>query len=277
MDSNNLDDYYEVLGVPRDASPDDIKKAYRKLALKWHPDKNLDRRELAEEKFKKLSAAYEVLSDPRKREIYDNCGRVPMDGSQGASYEYGPSWGNFFAGGLADFFNPSARGGFPFQFTDPNTVFREFFKNEGNFGDFFSDMTRAFDAGPMSQANYGQDLDFGGGFQSISSSFFGGASANGPQVRRTSTSIQTINGKRIETKRVFDQGVETVTVIENGVVKSKTVNGTPVPTGAISNWLWYQVKLDALHSIRGSKAFVDVGLVFAFSCLYPTSTFSVNQ
>ncbi|CAN7997449.1 unnamed protein product [Ixodes pacificus] len=56
-------DYYTVLSVPRNASTDDIKKAYRKLALKWHPDKNPDKKEEAERRFKEISEAYEVLSD----------------------------------------------------------------------------------------------------------------------------------------------------------------------------------------------------------------------
>ena len=71
-------DYYEVLGVSRDASPDEIKKAYRKLAVKYHPDKNPGNA-VAEEKFKEASNAYEVLSDPKKRQIYNQRGHAGVN------------------------------------------------------------------------------------------------------------------------------------------------------------------------------------------------------
>ncbi|HRS96618.1 MAG TPA: DnaJ domain-containing protein, partial [Smithella sp.] len=67
------EDYYDVLGVDKKASADDIKKAYRKLALKWHPDRNPNNK-AAEEKFKKISEAYAVLSDTEKRKQYDQFG-----------------------------------------------------------------------------------------------------------------------------------------------------------------------------------------------------------
>lgn len=69
----NYKDYYKILGVSKDASPKDIKKAYRKLAAKYHPDKNPDDK-VAEDKFKEINEAHEVLSDAEKREKYDTLG-----------------------------------------------------------------------------------------------------------------------------------------------------------------------------------------------------------
>uniref|UniRef100_A0A8C5QAA1 DnaJ heat shock protein family (Hsp40) member B4 n=1 Tax=Leptobrachium leishanense TaxID=445787 RepID=A0A8C5QAA1_9ANUR len=74
-------DYYSILGIEKGASEEDIKKAYRKQALKWHPDKNKSAN--AEEKFKELAEAYEVLSDPKKREIYDQFGEEGLKGGSG--------------------------------------------------------------------------------------------------------------------------------------------------------------------------------------------------
>lgn len=76
-------DYYEVLGVPRDADEETIKKAYRKLAMKWHPDRHKGAdREKAEEKFKQINEAYEVLKDPEKRKKYDQFGRNWQHGQE---------------------------------------------------------------------------------------------------------------------------------------------------------------------------------------------------
>ncbi|MBN1928025.1 MAG: molecular chaperone DnaJ [Chlorobiaceae bacterium] len=90
-------DYYEVLGVSRSADKDEIKKAYRKLALKYHPDKNPDNKE-AEEKFKEVNEAYEVLSNDDKRRRYDQFGHAGV-GSSAAS---GGGPGGFGGGGYAD-------------------------------------------------------------------------------------------------------------------------------------------------------------------------------
>uniref|UniRef100_A0A8C6TTR2 DnaJ heat shock protein family (Hsp40) member B4 n=1 Tax=Neogobius melanostomus TaxID=47308 RepID=A0A8C6TTR2_9GOBI len=84
-------DYYKTLGISKGATEDDIKKAYRKQALKWHPDKN--KSPVAEEKFKEIAEAYEVLSDPKKREVYDQYGEEGLKGGNGPTGE-GP--GNTF-------------------------------------------------------------------------------------------------------------------------------------------------------------------------------------
>ena len=96
--AENKRDYYEVLGIQKGASADDIKKAYRKLAMKYHPDRNPDSKE-AEEKFKEAAEAYEVLSDDEKRSRYDQFGFAGVDPNYGAGQ--GSGFGGF--GGFGDF------------------------------------------------------------------------------------------------------------------------------------------------------------------------------
>ncbi|MBQ8769511.1 MAG: molecular chaperone DnaJ [Oscillospiraceae bacterium] len=97
--AENKRDYYEVLGLQKGASTDDIKKAYRKLAMKYHPDRNPDNKE-AEEKFKEAAEAYEVLSDDDKRARYDQFGFAGVDPNYGAGQ--GGGFGGGF-GGFGDF------------------------------------------------------------------------------------------------------------------------------------------------------------------------------
>src|SRR4051812_11120761 len=78
-------DYYEVLGVVRSANTEDLKKAYRKLALQFHPDKNPGDKS-SEEKFKEVSEAYEVLSDSKKRQMYDQFGHAAAQGNAGGGF-----------------------------------------------------------------------------------------------------------------------------------------------------------------------------------------------
>src|SRR5579863_5882822 len=78
MAASNGNDFYEVLGVARDATPDQIKSAYRKAALKWHPDRNPEKKEEAEHNFRAASEAYAVLSDPQKRSVYDRFGAAGL-------------------------------------------------------------------------------------------------------------------------------------------------------------------------------------------------------
>lgn len=100
-------DYYEVLGVSRDATEEEIKKAYRRLARKYHPDMNPDNKEEAAEKFKEIHEAYEVLSDPEKRARYDRFGHAGVEGGAagGSGFDFG-GFGDFDGfGGLGDLFD----------------------------------------------------------------------------------------------------------------------------------------------------------------------------
>ncbi|WP_333688973.1 molecular chaperone DnaJ, partial [Methylococcus capsulatus] len=105
------EDYYETLGVPRNASDSDIKKAFRRLAMKYHPDRNKDNPE-AEERFKSVKEAYDVLSDPKKRSAYDQFGHAGIDPSMGGGGGFGftgDSFSDIFGDVFGDIFGGGGR------------------------------------------------------------------------------------------------------------------------------------------------------------------------
>ncbi|MEE4198713.1 MAG: J domain-containing protein [Bacteroidales bacterium] len=130
-------DYYKILGVSKDASTEDIKKAYRKLAVKYHPDKNPDNRD-AEARFKEISEAYEVLRDPEKRKKYDQLGsnwNQFQDAGTGG-FDFSSFGGSrrgksrsYFSGNMNDLFGDTGSGFSDFF----NAFFGEFDRSPGGF------------------------------------------------------------------------------------------------------------------------------------------------
>lgn len=245
---------YETLGVSQSSSSDEIKKAYRKLALKWHPDKNPDNKEAAEKKFKEIAEAYEILSDENKRVIYDREGIEGIrNGGGGGGH-----------GGHGGHFHHS---GHHFHFTDPNEIFRQFF-GTGSIFDVMEEMMgghrhssrRSNRSHRHDPFGFEQQLGGGmfggmmGGHSMLSTGFrdpfdddfftggnrMGGGSSmtmfssnmggfggmmGGGNFKSVSSSTAYVNGKQVTTKTTNENGVETVERIENGKIVSKTVNG----------------------------------------------------
>ncbi|XP_068428429.1 dnaJ homolog subfamily B member 2 isoform X2 [Clinocottus analis] len=208
-------DYYNVLGVSKTASQDDIKKAYRKLALKWHPDKNPDNKEEAERKFKELSEAYEVLSDTSKRDAYNRYGNDRMRHTGTTSSDFS-----------------SDIPGFTFTFRNPDEVFKEFFGSQDPFANFFDDFSSF--GGSSSRLGPSRFFSFPSARADFTSSFsssfggldgmdnMGGGMSN---FKSVSTSTRIINGKRTTTKKVKENGQERTEIEEDGVLKSVLING----------------------------------------------------
>lgn len=124
-------DYYSILGVEKSATPDEIKKAYRKLAVQFHPDKNKSKEAIG--KFKEITKAYEVLSDAQKRQTYDQFGAAAFEqGAGGPGGPFGGAGGPFggFGGAQGPFTYSTNGQGFDFDFggfSDPFEIFEQFF------------------------------------------------------------------------------------------------------------------------------------------------------
>lgn len=149
-------DYYKILGISKSANDDEIKKAFKKLALKYHPDKNKD--PAAEEKFKEVAEAYEVLSDKKKREVFDRYGEEGLKGHPAPS-------GSAGAGGV-----PGAQQ-FTYTFSpgDARQTFAQFFGTDSPFDIFFSQM-----GGSGSRGNQGFAFDEDADMDDFSGLFGGG-------------------------------------------------------------------------------------------------------
>ncbi len=275
----NYKDYYAILGVPKNAPEKDIKSAYRKLARKWHPDANPDNPKVAEEKFKEIQEAYEVLGDPEKRRKYDALGsdwqRAAQQAEQQRSYSQRQgetvfNFGNF--GG----FGPGAGGG-PSGFSD---FFEAFFSGMGgrrqpNFAQRGQDLETTIDLS-LSEA-------FNGGKKSISlqvedlCSRCGGSGTLGsricPQCHGT--------GRVLETKR-FD------VTIPRGVREGQRIRlagqGGSGKAGGPNGDLYLVVHLteDGRYERKGDDLYIDLpvsiyDLVLGGEVKVPTMTGEVTM
>ncbi|KAF7399697.1 hypothetical protein HZH68_008289 [Vespula germanica] len=257
-------DYYRILEVQRTATSSDIKKAYRKLALKWHPDKNPENLDEANKRFKEISEAYEVLIDEKKRRVYDQYGKEGLQ-MNGGKRRHESDFRPLFT---------------TFVFRDPEEVFKEFFSNSSFDDPFAGKKKRKKEKKKITLSFLLSDgsLDFliiivcevhgmfgasvrrgpgrNGSNNSLNTSLFGrlgfhspfddvfegatycnytsfgtfpgfdGTTGGGAAIK-TSTSTRFINGKKITTKKIYEDGKETIMSYENDVLKSKTVNGVP--------------------------------------------------
>jgi DnaJ family protein B protein 4 len=135
-------DYYKILGVSKSVTQDELKKAYKKLALKWHPDRvPPDQKDVAQTKFQEIGEAFEVLSDPEKKRVYDQVGEeglkggIPSGDSSGSHFIFQPKLNHalpiYFSGGPGPgtfhFSSSSSGPGGSFSFSSGEDIFQRFF------------------------------------------------------------------------------------------------------------------------------------------------------
>ncbi|XP_048073738.1 dnaJ homolog subfamily B member 7 [Ursus arctos] len=236
-------DYYEVLEVQKYASPEDIKKAYRKVALKWHPDKNPENKEEAERKFKEVAEAYEVLSNNEKRDIYDKYGQEGLNGRGRShfddSFEYG------------------------FIFRKPDDVFREIFGERDPFSfHFFEDSledllnsprsscgsrgTRSFFATSNKYPVFERFSSYDTGYTPYGSlghkglnSFSSLASDDSGMSNYISVTAsgKIVNSRNTNTQRIIENDQERE-VDDDGELKSFLINGVADEDGFVEECSW---------------------------------------
>lgn len=223
-------DYYDILGVSKNANAEEIKRAYRKQALEWHPDRHKDDKEAAEKRFKEINEAYQVLSDPQKKQMYDQYGHAG-----------GPS-GNPFAGGG----NPFAGGGNPFAGG---------FRQSGPF-------TYTYSSGgenPFGNTDFGDPFD-------IFAQFFGSSFAQGfggqgrkakPRYSMTIDFMEAVNGV---SKEVSIEGKKRKIKIPAGIYEGATIDFGDFRVSV-------NIKPDKLFERQDDDIYVSVGIPFSLAVL----------
>jgi len=227
------DDYYQVLGVSRTAGDDEIKKAYRKAALQWHPDKNPDNKEQAESMFKKVSEAYEVLSDANKRSLYDRGGKEALEGGGRTQFRRGGGdMGHAFS-----IFEQFFGGRDPFAEMDE--MFAQMHGHSGRgrsrtgpggfggMGGMFDD--DFFSGGFGGGRGFTSSMSMGGGGGMTSFSSFSSSGGGGGVATSTSTTTKIVNGRKVtvteKTVRKADGTVETTRTESEGDAASGRLTG----------------------------------------------------
>lgn len=196
-------DFYKILGINKSANDDEIKKAYRKLALKYHPDKN--KTPQAEERFKEIAEAYEVLSDKKKRDIYDQYGEEGLKGGvPGGPGEQGG--GNYY-----------------YQFHgDPRATFAQFFGSSDPFGIFFSS------SDPSRMFGDSQNIFMSGGNEDDIYSQMGGG---GGAFRSQSFNAQPNRKRQIQDPPIEHDLYVSLEEIDKGCVKKMKISRMSMATG----------------------------------------------
>jgi len=194
-------EYYKILGVARNASQEDIKKAYRKLALKWHPDRvTQDKQAEAQSKFQEIGEAFDILSDEQKKKVYDQYGEEALKGGMPADTDAGPGCASgaqfHFGGGMPSGCGGPGRTSFRFSQNNAEDIFRAFFGTSDPFqaadsggDDFFgSSFGSSGSSGSAGPGPTGFGTGVGGAFPFMMPGMMGGASgaAGGPFGRTTS-------------------------------------------------------------------------------------------
>jgi len=202
-------DYYTILGVKKGASDDELKKAYRKLALKYHPDKN--KSSGAEEKFKEIGEAYDVLSDPKKRQIYDQLGEEGLKGGAGSR-------------GGSSTSHPGFEG---FTYTyhgDPRATFSQFFGTANPFEMFMN-----MNGGPGGHGRPAESMDIDGLEDLLGVGLGGGVGGRGGPFRSHTFNGNDMGGHGSKQSRVQDATIEkdihvTLEDIAKGVDKKMKIS-----------------------------------------------------
>uniref|UniRef100_A0A0K0DSG1 J domain-containing protein n=1 Tax=Strongyloides stercoralis TaxID=6248 RepID=A0A0K0DSG1_STRER len=246
---------YKILGVDKDAAEGDIKKAYRKLALIWHPDKNPDNHEVAEKKFKEIAQAYEILSDTKKRADYDKSKSRSTFSRHSFGGHHAPSARANFASGRYRNSTGSFQHQNPFftsnSFRSPFDIFNEFFGDPFKFPDHHTAFTHHspfhsfFDAKDPFAAFHKKSMphrffkhaksfedekdENDSGYSSVIR--FSSSNEPGKNAKKITTSTRIVDGKRVTTKKEEDNGIETIEITEDGILKSKLINGKEVAVG----------------------------------------------